>query len=111
MKLGGKPLTRVKLNATGLVFEGIIDHQTIPDLIVNLPQIKDADIDTGKDKVPVLDISAVTRIDSAGLAFLIDWGKQHLAHGQKITLRGARGQARQLIETMKLNALFEQQAL
>lgn len=102
MKMVKKSVALVKLNATGIALEGIIDHQTIPDLIERLPQPESSS--------PVLDISAVTRIDSAGLAFLIDWGKNHLAKGQKITLSGASEQARQLIETMKLDALFEQQA-
>lgn len=102
MKLAAKPVTRAKLNATGLQFEGIIDHQTVPDLISSLPQVE--------SKSSVLDISGVTRIDSAGMAFLIDWGKNHLDEGQKVILRGASEQARQLIETMKLDALFEYQA-
>lgn len=101
MKLSAKRAARVKLNTTGFSLEGIVDHQTIPGLIANFPQTE--------SESPVLDISAVTRIDSAGLAFLIDWGKKHLPAGQKITLSGASEQARQLIDTMKLDALFEQQ--
>ncbi len=103
MKLTAKPVARVKLNDSGFELEGIIDHQTIPDLIENMPQIE--------SKSPLLDISAVTRIDSAGLAFLIDWGKKHLAEGQKIRLSGVSKQVQQLIETMKLDDLFEQQSL
>lgn len=101
MKRTEKSVARAKLNATGFSLEGIVDHQTIPDLIANFPQTE--------SESPVLDISAVTRIDSAGLAFLIDWGKKNLAAGQKITLSGTSEQARQLIDTMKLDALFEQQ--
>lgn len=101
MKLTAKPVARVKINATGFSLEGIVNHQTIPNLIEKLPQVE--------SESPVLDISAVTRIDSAGLAFLIDWGKKHLPEGQKVLLSGTSQQTRQLIETMKLDALFEQQ--
>ena len=102
MTLAVKSVAHVKPNATGFALEGIVDHQTIPGLIEKLPQ--------AESKTPVLDISAVTRIDSAGLAFLIDWGKKHLPEGQKIDLKGASKQARQLIKTMKLDELFEQQS-
>jgi len=77
----------------------VIDHQTIPALIQALPQVEMAQ--------PILDLTAVSRIDSAGLAFLIDWGRQYYSTGQKILLTGASKQAQQLIDTMKLETIFE----
>lgn len=54
-----------------------------------------------------LDLSATRRIDSAGLAMLIDWGKRSMSPGQTIRIRGASRQTRQLIEILRLGSMFE----
>ena len=92
----------VRSIATGLAFEGVIDHQSIPGLLARMPEIS-------IDK-PTLDLSAVSRIDSAGLAFLIHWSARLALPTQKILLTGVSAQARQLIDTMKLDSVFDVQA-
>ena len=89
----------VRLTDNGLAFEGIIDHQSIPALMARIPELSAG--------TPVLDLSAVSRIDSAGLAFLIHWSKRLAQPEQKIALTGVSAQARQLIDTMKLDSVFE----
>lgn len=91
----------VRSIATGLAFEGVIDHQSIPGLLAGMPEVS-------VDK-PILDLSAVSRIDSAGLAFLIHWGERLAQPTQKILLTGVSAQARQLIDTMKLDSVFDVQ--
>ena len=93
---------RVDKTKEGLAFIGVIDHQSVPDLIKEMP---DASESVLAEKV--LDLSAVSKIDSAGVALLIHWGNRNLEPGQKITLRGASLQLRQLIDIMRLRSIFE----
>lgn len=91
---------RVEKTDAGLAFFGVLDHQTVPALINQMPESRrSADVE--------LDISASSKIDSAGLAMLIDWGNRHLQAGEKIRLRGASLKVRQLIEIMSLDTFFE----
>ena len=96
--------SRVEKTPSGLAFYGVIDHQTIPVLIRQIPEMKPAE--TG-DTHAELDLSSAGKIDSAGLAFLIYWGNQHLKPEQKIILRGASQQVRKLINIMRLGKMFE----
>ena len=92
--------TRVEKTATGMAFFGSLDHQTVPRLIKQMPEFRyDGEVE--------LDISASRKIDSAGLAMLIDWGNHHLPPGEKIRLRGASLKVRELIDIMHLKPFFE----
>ncbi len=93
------PISRVEKTETGLAFYGVIDFQTVPTLIEAMPETSALETD--------LDLRAASKIDSAGLAFLINWGNQNLAPDQKIALYGASDQVRQLIDIMHLQAVFE----
>ncbi len=84
---------------SGLALSGIIDHQSIPGLISKLPD--------SSDIAPSVDLSRVDKIDSAGFAFLIHWGNQHIEDGQKLKLTGVNEQARQLISIMGLETVFD----
>jgi anti-anti-sigma factor len=89
----------VQLTDSGLIFSGIIDHQSIPGLMNGL-------LDTNNTK-PVIDLSEVSKIDSAGLAFLIHWGNTHLANADKVQLKGVSEQAKQLIGILELESVLE----
>lgn len=91
--------SRVEKTASGLAFSGVIDHQSVPALIKSLPVSGSAEME--------LDISAASKVDSAGLAMLIHWGNEHLQSGEKIKLRGASQQVRQLIEILGLESMFQ----
>jgi ABC-type transporter Mla MlaB component len=93
------PASRVEKTETGLAFFGVIDFQSIPSLLEAMPEAGSPEME--------LDLSAATRIDSAGLAFLVYWGNQNLAPNQKISLRGASVQVLQLINIMRLTSVFE----
>lgn len=91
-----------KLTDSGLALSGIIDHQSIPSLMNGLPALD-------KSK-PIIDLTEVSKIDSAGLAFLIHWGNTHLPNGDKVQLKGVSEQAKQLIEILELGSVFEIQS-
>lgn len=84
-----------------LVFSGTIDHQGVPALM-------SSNVDLGDDKNElVLDVSQVEKIDSAGLAYFINWGKINLKTEQKVKLSGVSEQATKLINIMGLATVFE----
>ena len=93
------PSSRVEKTETGLAFFGVIDSQSIPALLKAMPESGSPEME--------LDLSAATRVDSAGLAFLIHWGNRNLATDQKIKLRGASVQVLRLIDIMRLKSVFE----
>jgi anti-anti-sigma factor len=93
--------SRVEKTSTGLAFFGDIDHQSIPELMQHMPAFNASST--------LLDLSASGKIDSAGLAFMMDWGNRHLSPGQKISVRGASPQLQQLIQIMRLESVFELQ--
>ena len=90
--------SRVEKTPSGLAFFGDIDHQSIPGLMQRLPAVDASSVE--------FDLSACDKIDSAGLAFMIDWGNRHLSSEQKISLRGVSPQLRRLIEIMGLESVF-----
>jgi ABC-type transporter Mla MlaB component len=94
--------SRVEKTKTGLAFFGVIDSQSIPALLEAMPKTDSPEME--------LDLRAATRVDSAGLAFLIYWGNRNLAPDQKISLRGASVQVLQLINIMNLKSVFELRA-
>jgi ABC-type transporter Mla MlaB component len=93
------PSSRVEKTETGLAFFGVIDSQSVPGLLKAMPESGSPEME--------LDLSAATRVDSAGLAFLIHWGNRNLATDQKIKLRGASVQVLRLIDIMRLKSVFE----
>ena len=97
--MASKPDARVTSTQSGLAFEGVIDHQSVPNLLSLFPGFKDQN--------KVLDLSKVSKIDSAGLAFLIYLGNEYLAKGTKLRLKGASTQALQLINIMRLESVFD----
>ena len=68
-------LSRVEKTETGLAFFGVIDSQSVPALLEAMPDSASPEME--------LDLSGATRVDSAGLAFLIHWGNRNLATDQK----------------------------
>lgn len=94
-----KLISSVQATETGLTFTGVIDHQSVPKLLRLLPAFK--------VKNTVFDLSNVSKIDSAGLAFLVHLRNEHLPSGNKLNLKGASAQALQLINIMQLETVFD----
>ncbi len=90
---------RVEANEAGLAFEGALDRRSVPKLLRTVERIE--------VKSSHIDLSRVSSIDSAGLAFLVYWGNQHGGRARKIRLQGASDQAKKLISIMGLNTVFE----
>ncbi len=90
---------RVEKTEAGLALIGMVDCQTVPALVKQMPGSLSREFE--------LDVSASSKIDSAGLAMLIDWGNRHLQPDEKIRLRGASLKVRQLIDIMHLGDFFE----
>ena len=90
---------RLEETETGLAFVGVLDCQTVSELMKQMPAPRSSGFE--------LDVSASSKIDSAGLAMLIDWGNRHLQADEKIRLRGASLKVRQLIDIMHLGDFFE----
>lgn len=55
----------------------------------------------------IVSLSGVSAVDSAGIAFLVQWAKAR--PGRRLILKGAPENALRLIETFKLQELFELQ--
>ncbi len=54
----------------------------------------------------IINLDKVTRIDSAGIALLLEWKRSCSIKNQKVFLEGVKEQAKSLIETYKLQTLF-----
>lgn len=55
--------------------------------------------------ISVADLSQLKEIDSAGIAFLVQWAKARTP--QRLQLRAVPERARRLIQTFKVEPLFE----
>lgn len=74
-------------------FEGALDVDGAPALFRSMPRHTE----------PALDLSAVTRCDSAGLALLLEYRRRAGGH---INLHNVPEQARTLIDFYRLGALL-----
>lgn len=90
---------RIEITEAGLALSGTLDHRTVPGLIRQMPAPGSREFE--------FDLREISKMDSAGLAMLIDWGNRHLQADEKIRLRGASLKVRQLIAIMHLDAFFE----
>ncbi len=52
------------------------------------------------------DLSVLEEVDSAGIAFLVQWAKACEARGEKLQLAGVPPRALRLIRTFRLEGLF-----
>lgn len=78
--------------------QGALTVKTVPALWEKRAEIfKDNSVDLGQ----------VSEIDSAGVAFLVQWAKAQPE--RRLTLKGAPDNALRLIKTFKLSKLFELQ--
>lgn len=85
-----------------LQIQGELVFATVSNLLETgnslLSQLGDNDI--------ALNMQAVKRVDSAGLALLIEWHRFSLKLNKTVCLKNVPKQALSLIETYKLNTFF-----
>lgn len=74
------------------------DHKTFRDIVKSL--------DSHRNKGWVIELSGLEFIDSAGLGMLLIVRDAASQHGAKVTLRGAREQAKRLIQVARFDSLF-----
>lgn len=74
------------------------DHKTFRDIVKSL--------DSHRNKNWVIELSGLDFIDSAGLGMLLIVRDAAAAHSAKVVLRGAREQAKRLIQVARFDSLF-----
>lgn len=74
------------------------DHKTFRDIVKSL--------DAHRNKNWVIELSGLDFIDSAGLGMLLIVRDAASQHSAKVTLRGAREQAKRLIQVARFDSLF-----
>jgi len=74
------------------------DHKTFRDIVKSL--------DSHRNKSWVIELSGLDFIDSAGLGMLLIVRDAASQHGAKVVLRGAREQAKRLIQVARFDSLF-----
>ncbi len=91
-------MTRATLRRDGdvLVLEGEIDFDSVPALVREAGSLGAG--------VGTVDASAVRRIDSAGVAFLV-WLRRHHGTGSHLALRGASPQLTRLLAVTGLETV------
>jgi phospholipid transport system transporter-binding protein len=55
----------------------------------------------------IIDVSAVHKIDSAGVAFLVKWAQACQNDNQRLSIQGASPELAQLISLYGVSALFD----
>lgn len=60
------------------------------------------------DSPAVVDLALVTRVDSAGVALMVDWLRFVRSHNQKLRLENIPGQMASIAELCDVSELFNQ---
>lgn len=94
--------TSVRLSDKGLDLTGELTFSTASSLLAKGSSLL--------DKITVnpllINLDKVSRLDSAGIALLLEWKRDADKKDQQFLLGGTKEQATSLIETYKLQALF-----
>jgi len=80
--------------------QGALDFDSVPELLRQSIQ------QFGTDKDLVLDLSGVTRANSAGLVLLIEWRRRARAPGRRVTIRNAPVSLRNLARVSELESVL-----
>ena len=96
------PKQAVKLisNASGYLLQGSLNYDSITDLI----PLKISQIDATTVSV---DCAGLERIDSAGIALLIQWQRECESHHKKLLLLNLPSQAISLLKANQLTDFFQ----
>lgn len=94
-------MTRAELRADGdtLRLGGVVDFDSVPDLVEQAGAIAGSGF-------AAVDVTNVTRIDSAGAAFLVWLRKHHARDDGTLAVRGAPSQLTRLLEVTGLDAVL-----
>lgn len=104
MKLVSKPEPEIAMREDGGVtrVSGRIDIDTSSDLRAHLLTI----LQTQRARVVSIDLSAVTHVDSSGVATLIEAVKVARIHGSEVKLQGLDARLLRLFQSTGILSLF-----
>ena len=89
----------LRLEGGVLYLSGVVDFDSVPDLMTRANSLDEVRFDT-------VDASALTKIDSAGVAFLV-WLKKHfVGPGAPLALRGSPEQLTRMVSVTGLDPVF-----
>ena len=105
MTVAGNPQSSFEVVARGdgaLEFRvsGVIDFDSVPDML------RESVARFGEQGDIVLDLSGVTRANSAGLALLIEWQRLARRPGRTLTIRNAPASLRNLARVSELESVL-----
>jgi len=89
-------MAKIQPSEGGYQLEGVIDHTTAPALF---KQPLSAEAETIR-----LNMAAVEKVDSAGVALLLHWTQSLKKRGQQLTLENADPQLMQMVGILSLES-------
>jgi anti-sigma B factor antagonist len=100
MTTGEQPRVEVDPDSGAVVLRGELTYMTVPDLHTVLSD------GTAGDPDLVLDVTALTFCDSAGLAAFLGASRRAERRGGRVTLAGARPRLRRMLQLTGVESLF-----
>lgn len=95
----------ITVNGNGLKLAGALVYSSASMLLEKSTLLLKSQIQSA-DTTVNLDCSEVTRIDSAGIALLIEWKRECGSHKKQFSILNLPEQARSLIETYHLKEVL-----
>jgi phospholipid transport system transporter-binding protein len=92
-----------KNNQQVLVLNGSVVYASVAVLL----EAGNVLLESSEDKSVVIDCEEVSRIDSAGIAMLVEWRRWCKNHKKKFKIEGLPEQAQSLIETYRLQQVLQ----
>ncbi len=92
------PQAEIRADGDTVVLRGVVDFDSVPALAEQAGSL-------GADGFTTVDAAGVTRVDSAGAAFLV-WLRKHHSRGEgTLALRGAPAQLTRLLAVTGLDSV------
>ena len=99
--------SKILKSDTGISVSGDLVFSNVADLLKEGNSLLKQHLANGKDDLPfTIDCKEMTRIDSAGIALLLEWQRQFKNKNQNCLFQGLSSQAQALIEAYRLQALI-----
>lgn len=99
---GFRDAAAIALRDSRIEVSGAVTFSTVPKLAAQARAWL-----TGVVGPAVIDLGAVERIDSAGLALLVEWLQLARAHGSRLSFQHVPEQVRRLVAINGLDAVFD----
>lgn len=104
MAISSTPIVSMqKLDDGNFILSGQFVFATLTQLLEQQVSFTDND---SKDGVVSIDCTAVSHLDSAGIALLLEWKKEALLQNKELVFRKLPKQAKAIISAAHLNEIF-----